>query len=548
MSDTQVLLSKIAAVRQRLEKAQGPVPAAAIRRESAGPPLLSALVASLPAIEEPERVRSLQESVHRAARHGELLDGALRQLADLAGINAELVRLPRQLTPRAHRLLEEGRKLLSRLRTLDAELSSTEESFLDNTDPLSEWHRDSVAMVDVALHIVQAFPDAPGAQLRLCEGLEQILGAVNQRVGILTQAQEKRSLLISRVDTLADLLTCLEAGRPIDLKPFKEIAEAILAESRQAAPLCFHYPFDIQIPKTKIQRPETADGTTTSLTLGHDSPDAHWVAHFVACHSLIVAHVMARVIQPAVGNILSRPANEGMNRLSIDGRETMAPKLESVLAALIHDVGMLRVPAGILAQKEPLTIEQKRIVEDHARAGAELAARLTACPGWLVEAVGGHHERLDGIGYPAGLHESAIGPFTRLLAVCDVYAAMCAPRPHRPARDTRTALTDTLLLAEQGALDRDHAERLLQLSFYPVGAVVELADGAVGVVVAGPICQRDLDSPARPVVALLTDSRGHPLPRPVHLDLSRWESQSIVRSLTQAERKRLLGKHHPELL
>jgi HD-GYP domain-containing protein (c-di-GMP phosphodiesterase class II) len=209
---------------------------------------------------------------------------------------------------------------------------------------------------------------------------------------------------------------------------------------------------------------------------------------------------------------------------------------------------MLRVPTEVLVQKDPLTIEQKREVEHHARIGAELTARLPACPAWLIEAAGGHHERLDGTGYPNGLKELAIGSLTRLLAVCDVYAAMCGPRPYRPARETRTALTDTLLLADQGLLDRDHAERLLLLSFYPIGTVVELADGAVGLVVAGPMGQRNLDSPARPVVALLTDSHGQPLARPIHLDLSRWEGRSIVRSLSLPERKRLLGKHHPELI
>ena len=57
----------------------------------------------------------------------------------------------------------------------------------------------------------------------------------------------------------------------------------------------------------------------------------------------------------------------------------------------------------------------------------------------------------------------------------------CEPlttRPHRPARETRTALTDTLLLAEQGLLDRKAAELLLLLSFYPVGTAVEMGDGA----------------------------------------------------------------------
>jgi HD-GYP domain-containing protein (c-di-GMP phosphodiesterase class II) len=209
---------------------------------------------------------------------------------------------------------------------------------------------------------------------------------------------------------------------------------------------------------------------------------------------------------------------------------------------------MLRVPVEILAHPGPLTVEQKQIVEDHARRGGELAAQLPGSPAWLVEAAGDHHERVDGTGYPAGKKEGSIAPLIRLLAVCDVYAAMAAPRPYRPARETRAALTDTLLLAEQGALDRYQAERLLLLSFYPVGSIVELADGTVGVVVVGPNRQHDLDSPARPVIALLTDSRGQPLPTPQHLDLSRGTGRNIVRSLSPAEQRHVLGKHHPELL
>ena len=113
--------------------------------------------------------------------------------------------------------------------------------------------------------------------------------------------------------------------------------------------------------------------------------------------------------------------------------------------------------------------------------------------------------------------------------------------PHRQARETRTALTDTLLLAEQGQLDRHYAECLLHLSFYPIGSVVELADGAVGVVVATPQPRRDLSSPARPVVALLTDTQGQPLPLPHHVDLAQCDSPSIVRTLSSAESRDLLG-------
>src|SRR5207302_1036318 len=154
------------------------------------------------------------------------------------------------------------------------------------------------------------------------------------------------------------------------------------------------------------------------------------------------------------------------------------------LAALVHDVGMLRVPLEILVHPGSLNDEQKRAVERHTQIGADLAARLLPNGAWLAEATGGHHERLDGTGYPGGLRDGHIAPLTRLLAVCDVYAALRAPRPHREARSTRTALADTLLLADQGALDPREAERLLLLSFYPPGTVVELADGAVGLVVA----------------------------------------------------------------
>jgi hypothetical protein len=176
-----------------------------------------------------------------------------------------------------------------------------------------------------------------------------------------------------------------------------------------------------------------------------------------------------------------------------------------------------------------------------------MAARLLPAEGWLPEAIADHHERLDGTGYPGGLKGMQISSLSRLLAVCDVYVAQASPRPHRPARETRTALTDTLLMAERGQLDRYQAERLLMLSFYPVGSVVELADGSSALVVATPASTRDLSAPARPVIAILTDGQGRLLPAPVHVDLALADGKSIVRSLSPTERRALLGARWPEL-
>jgi HD-GYP domain-containing protein (c-di-GMP phosphodiesterase class II) len=209
-------------------------------------------------------------------------------------------------------------------------------------------------------------------------------------------------------------------------------------------------------------------------------------------------------------------------------------------------VGLLAIPAEILVQPDPLDDAQRRLLESHVQIGADRVRQLLPDGDWLTDAVAGHHERLDGTGYPGGLREMHISSLARLLAVCDVYAALCCPRPYRPARETRTALTDTLLQAEQGLLDREHAERLLLLSFYPVGTAVELADGSLGVVVATHRGRRELNNAARPVVVLLTDTQGQPLAGPRPLDLAQCLNRSIVRSLSAVERRSLLGLRFPE--
>jgi hypothetical protein len=500
MVDTQNLLSKITEVRQRLERAQETAHASLLAEP------MSAFVSALPS--EARRVQALEQQLTSGAQDGAWLDASIRQLADLDG---NPPRLPRQLTNRARRLLERGRDLLTRLKALDSEISADTDS-----DPHAIWHRDTVAMVDAALHLIQAFPDAPSMQLRLCQGIEGILETVGQRVDALSGSLTKRREENVRIHHLEELFLALAAGKAIDLKPFILLAESLLAGARHGLPLRFLFPFEMPSSDSPASRAKSATW------------DDRGLVRFVACHSLTVGQVVARVISHEP-ELRDRP-------------------LEAILAALLHDVGMLRVPADIVAQPNPLTDEQKRVVEGHTRTGVELVGRLVLSGGFLAEAAAGHHERLDGTGYPEGLRSAQISPLTRLLAVCDVYAAMCAPRPHRPSRETRTALTDTLLLAEQGALDRHHAQHLLQLSFYPVGTVVELADGAVGVVVASNQIQPDLTTPGRPVVALLTDSRGRALPLPQHIDLAHCEGRSIVRSLSAWERRKILGKHRPELV
>jgi HD-GYP domain-containing protein (c-di-GMP phosphodiesterase class II) len=475
MTETQVLLSKIAALRQRLEQAQGLVQDA------------NSAAASL--LQDDDAISQLENKVQAGARQQLLLDTTLRQLPGIAG--GDGAALPAQLTSRAARLLRQSHDLLGQLRKVaEHPLLPTAPS-----DPLAKLYHETVSMTDTVLRTVQAFPPAPSAQMRLCEGLEAVLQVVADRLTTITGTLQEWQDALGRRQTLADLLSALAAGHTVESKALLPLAEAIHADALQNLPL--HFP----------------DGS------GQDLPQ------HVATHSLTVAAVIAR---------LTRHDTEWRSR-----------PLEPILAALIHDVGMLKVPAAVLAQQGPLADEYRRMIEAHPLLGADLAIRVTPSTTWMVEAAAQHHERLDGSGYPTGLRELQLKSQVRLLAVCDVYAAMCQPRAYRPALDTRTALTDTLLLAEKGQLDRNAAERLLQLAFYPIGAVVELSDGAVGVVVATRQGRRDLNTPARPVVAVLTDAQGQLLPAPRHIDLAETEGPSILRGLPAAERRERLGRRYP---
>ncbi len=474
MNDTQVILRKLAALRQRLDQAQG-----LMRDASATAALLEQ--------QTHDPLENLEAKVAQGARHNALIEGSIRELPGTAPA-AEPAPVPRRLSARGARLLQRARDLLGQLRHL------AEEPLLQNdSDALAKLYRETAAMLDTVLRTVQAFPEAPSAQARLCDGLEAVLEVVSQRLSLLHASLQDRQRQANQVHRLAELLEALVRGDAPPLEAFRTLADELLAEARQGLPLRF-------------------------LTA-----PAHKPARFAACHCLMTAKVLARLI--------------------LDDPEWRDRPHEPVMAGLVHDLGMLQIPPDILAQPGPFTDEQRRLVEQHTRVGAVLLSGLGQGAPWLMEVAAGHHERSDGTGYPAGLLEMQTPPLVRLVTVCDVFAALCAPRPYRAALEPRTALTDTLLLAEQGALDRFMAERLLQLSFYPVGSTVELSDGAVAIVVA-PHPEKEA---GRPIVTLWSDAQGLPLPAPRLVNLA-IDSRTIVRLLPFSERRDLIGQQYPNLV
>lgn len=101
------------------------------------------------------------------------------------------------------------------------------------------------------------------------------------------------------------------------------------------------------------------------------------------------------------------------------------------MAALLHDIGMARVPVRVLAKSDPLTTEERDMIKQHPAEGARIILQADASLELPAVVAYEHHLRLDGSGYPELTfpRESHFG--ARLVQLCDVYHALHSPRPFR---------------------------------------------------------------------------------------------------------------------
>jgi len=152
------------------------------------------------------------------------------------------------------------------------------------------------------------------------------------------------------------------------------------------------------------------------------------------------------------------------------------------LGALLHDIGKMRVPATILNKSSRLEPSEKALMRKHPEYGQAMLSESDRIPPQALDIIYSHHERIDGSGYPQGLKGEQLGLFPMLVSIVDVYDAMTSDRAYHMRISPHEAL-NVMYGWAASHFDGGLLEEFIRcLGIYPIGSIVELNSGEVGVV------------------------------------------------------------------
>lgn len=198
------------------------------------------------------------------------------------------------------------------------------------------------------------------------------------------------------------------------------------------------------------------------------------------------APLAIRMLSPTLGDLPS--GHEiGVTALALLlGRDCGMPMEDLrtlALASLLHDIGKQRIPTFLHEDHGRLTEFERRTYRRHVELSVELAAAM-GMPGPVLTAIGEHHERVDGSGFPAGLGVDRISPAGRVLALVNRYQNLVCPLHVENGLTPHRAL-QVLYKQERAHHDPVLLPRLVRLlGVYPPGTLVELTDQRLAIVVA----------------------------------------------------------------
>ncbi len=166
-------------------------------------------------------------------------------------------------------------------------------------------------------------------------------------------------------------------------------------------------------------------------------------------------------------------------QLGLDEKETRA----AGLSGLLHDLGKATMPMDVLNKPGKLTDAEFAIIKTHPQEGHRMLLGVSNVDSMVLDVCLHHHEKTDGSGYPKGLKGDEISLFAKMGAVCDVYDAITSNRPYKAGWDPAESLRKMAEWAN-GHFDPKVFQGFVKsLGIYPIGSLVQLSSGRLGVVV-----------------------------------------------------------------
>jgi putative nucleotidyltransferase with HDIG domain len=152
------------------------------------------------------------------------------------------------------------------------------------------------------------------------------------------------------------------------------------------------------------------------------------------------------------------------------------------MAGLLHDLGKAVMPQDIINKPGKLTDQEFAIIKSHPVRGYEMLIDSGVDNQRVLDVARHHHERIDGKGYPDALVADKISLIARMSAVCDVYDAITSDRPYKSGWDPAESVSK--MANWEGHFDPKVLQVFIKtIGIYPVGSLVRMASGRLGVVV-----------------------------------------------------------------
>ncbi|MCB4810708.1 HD-GYP domain-containing protein [Methylovorus menthalis] len=166
-------------------------------------------------------------------------------------------------------------------------------------------------------------------------------------------------------------------------------------------------------------------------------------------------------------------------QLGMDDKQTK----QAGLAGLLHDIGKSAIPLEILNKPGKLTDEEFDVVRGHPKAGHDILLASNGVDEVALDVCLHHHEKVDGTGYPYKLPSEGISIFAKMGAVCDVYDAVTSNRPYKEGWEPGVSLQRMAQWSKTHFDDRVFKAFVKSVGIYPIGSMVMLQSGRLGVVV-----------------------------------------------------------------